>query len=206
MRLNPIVLITFPSEQNDRPALKRTHGASKPKADIPAACLSFSITPNPHLDLDYIPFSHLEASLLQLRTALAPGTFARLEFTTPASDLPFLGTQFNFCAVPFLPRKYARTGRRRTATPLLASVHRILELLTVGPAALALEYVSNASKKYAEGLDAAGGHLEEDRVSRTAFIQQWGVAGWREQRLMMAWEAALFSAGYLRRWVVVVRK
>ncbi|KAJ7085729.1 hypothetical protein B0H15DRAFT_1023325 [Mycena belliarum] len=196
-------------EHRERPALKRTHGASNPKANIRHACISFSVTSNLHLDLDYVPYYHFEASLLQLRAAVAPGTFSSLEFTTPVSDLAFLGAQFNICAIPFLPRRYVRPGtsaRNRTATPLLASFHRILELLTVGPAALILENVSNMSKKYTVGLEAAAAHLEEDPAARTAFIQQWGVAGWREQRLMMAWEAALFSAGHLRRWVVVVRK
>ncbi|KAJ7137725.1 hypothetical protein C8R44DRAFT_727940 [Mycena epipterygia] len=191
------------SKHTDRWA---AHGASEP----PATSLSCSITSNPHLDLDYIPFSHLEPSLLRLRAALAPGTVATLEFTTPAPSTTFLSTPFNLCAVPFLPRKYAvgAPRRTRTATPLLASVHRVLELLAAGPgpAALTLERVENVSKTYAEGLNAAAGHLEDDRATRAAFIQQWGVAGWREQRLMMAWEAALFSAGHLTRWVVVVRK
>ncbi|KAJ7709482.1 hypothetical protein B0H17DRAFT_1324416 [Mycena rosella] len=194
------------AKQKNRPALKRAHGASRPKAPAPTACASFSITSNPHLELDSTPFSHLDASLLQLRTALAPGSVASLEFTTPASPLAFLSAPFSICAAPFLPRRYARTGVGRTATPLLASVHRILELLTAGPAALALESVSNVSRTYADGLNAAAEQLEEDRATRTAFIQRCGIAGWREQRLMMAWEAALFSAGYMTRWVVVVRK
>jgi hypothetical protein len=85
-------------------------------------------------------------------------------------------------------------------------LHRILELLTTGTAALALENVSNVSRQYADGLSAAATHLEEASATRAAFIRQWGDAGWREERLMMGWEAALFSAGLLMRWVVVVRK
>ncbi|KAJ7766879.1 hypothetical protein B0H16DRAFT_1412808 [Mycena metata] len=190
-----------------RRALKRAHGTSKPKDESP---LSFSLTPNTHLDLDYTPFSAFESSLLELRTTLAPGTSATLEFTAPAAHLTFLSTHFTLCAVPLLPRRHCITRttptRTRTTTPLLGSLHRVLELLTAGPAALALESVLNVSRKYADGLNAAALHLEEDRAARTAFVHQWGVAGWREQRLMMAWEAALFSAEHLTRWIVVVRK
>jgi hypothetical protein len=170
-----------------------------------------------HLDFDYLPFSCLEPSLLELRATLTPGTSATLEFTTPAPHVAFLSPQFTLCAVPFLPRRHAAPptsnstlpvsrARTRTATPLQASLHRILELLTTGTAALALENVSNVSRQYADGLSAAATHLEEASATRAAFIRQWGDAGWREERLMMGWEAALFSAGLLMRWVVVVRK
>ncbi|KAF7363808.1 hypothetical protein MSAN_01038700 [Mycena sanguinolenta] len=196
-----------------RPSLKRAHNASSPKPSS-ESLVSFSITPNAHLDLDYLPFSRLESSLLELRANLAPGAIATLEFTTSAPHVAFLSPHFTICAVPFLPRRYLRSAaktdriRARTATPLQASLHRILELLTAaGPGvALALENVSNVSKKYADGLNAAAEHLEEASATRAAFIRQWGEAGWREQRLMMGWEAALFSAGLLMRWVVVVRK
>ncbi|KAJ7723957.1 hypothetical protein DFH07DRAFT_931954 [Mycena maculata] len=187
--------------------LKRAHGASIPKEDTTADSLSCSLTANVHLDLDRIPFSHFETSLLQLRATLAPGTFATLEFTTPAAHVAFLSPQFNICAVPFLPRQHIRSPSTvRPATPLLGSVHRVLELLTAGPSAFALENVSNVSRTYAEALGAAAARLKDDRAARTAFIQQWEITGWREQRLMMGWEAALFSVGYLTRWVVVVRK
>ncbi|KAJ7172137.1 hypothetical protein C8R46DRAFT_1348614 [Mycena filopes] len=193
-----------------RRALKRAHGTSIPKEDSSLAPLSFSLTPNTHLDLDYTPFSALESSLLELRATLTPGTSATLEFTTPAAHVTFLSPHFTLCAVPFLPRKHCITSktpnRTRTATPLLGSLHRVLELLTAGPAALALESASNVSGKYADGLSAAAEHLEENRAARTAFVHRWGVTGWREERLMMAWEAALFSAGHLTRWIVIVRK
>ncbi|KAJ6531310.1 hypothetical protein B0H19DRAFT_967011 [Mycena capillaripes] len=204
-----------------RQPLKRLHGASQPKPTDsgPSASASlfpsFSLTSNAHLDLDHTPFSALEPVLLELRTTLAPGTFATLEFTTPAPHVTFPSPQFTLCAIPFLPRKHARAcagpnatsiapARTRTATPLLASLHRVLELLTAGSGALALENVSNMSKQYTNGLTAAAAHLEDDRAARAAFVHQWGVAGWREQRLMMGWEAALFSARLLTRWVVVV--
>ncbi|KAJ7256499.1 hypothetical protein B0H12DRAFT_1232828 [Mycena haematopus] len=198
-----------------RPSLKRAHNTSKPKPSGQSPV--FSITSNAHLDLDYLPFSNLEPSLLELRTTLAPGTFVTLEFTTLAPHVAFLSPHFTICAVPFLPRRHLRSATKiapcwihptRTATPLQASLHRILELLTAaGPGvALALENVSNVSKQYADGLNAAAEHLEGASGTRAAFIGQWGEAGWREQRLMMGWEAALFSAGLLMRWVVVVRK
>ncbi|KAJ7735430.1 hypothetical protein B0H14DRAFT_3516846 [Mycena olivaceomarginata] len=178
------------SSSKPRPNLKRAHNTSEPKPtddESPAAPLSFSITPNVHLDFDYLPFSCLEPSLLELRATLTPGTSATLEFTTPAPHVAFLSPHNST-----LPGPRART---RTATPLQASLHRILELLTTGTAALALENVSNVSRQYADGLSAAATHLEEASATRAAFIRQWGDAGWREERLMMGWEAALFSAG-----------
>ncbi|KAK7038068.1 hypothetical protein R3P38DRAFT_2904239 [Favolaschia claudopus] len=205
-----------------KPNLQRTHDSSEPRSnpEDPLWPFSFSLTSNTHLDLDHLPFSHLESSLLNLRTTLTSGSFATLEFTTPAPHVTFLSPQFTLCAVPFLPRKHARQDetppstrpplRIRTATPLLASLHRILELLTTrraGPGdALKLENVSNVSKDYARALNAAAERFEDVAAMREAFISQWGEAGWREQRLMMGWEAALFSAGLLMRWLVVVRR
>ncbi|KAJ7632963.1 hypothetical protein FB45DRAFT_866459 [Roridomyces roridus] len=186
-----------------RRALKRAHGVSEPKESI----TPLSLTPNSCLHLDYIPLAQLEPSLVQLRATLPAGTSATLEFTTSAAHLSFLSPQFTISAVPFLPRKrVGRSGVARTATPLFASIHRILELLTAGPAALALESVSNESIKYANALNAAATQLEQDPAARSAFIQQWKEEGWRERRLMLVWEAALFSAGHLMRWVVVVRR
>ncbi|KAF8205781.1 hypothetical protein K438DRAFT_1670024 [Mycena galopus ATCC 62051] len=200
------------SSSKQRPSLKRAHNTSEPKPNGESP-FSFSITSNAHLDLDYVPFSRLEPSLLELRATLVPGTFATLEFTAPAPHVSFLSPHFIICAVPFLPRRHVAQiapnsihPRTRTATPLQASLHRVLELLTAAPGALALENVSNVSKQYAEGLNKAAEQLEDAGVTRAAFIRQWGEAGWREQRLMMGWEAALFSAGLLTRWLVVVRK
>ncbi|KAJ7286201.1 hypothetical protein C8J57DRAFT_1708554 [Mycena rebaudengoi] len=192
-----------------RPVLKRMHGSSTPKDEGPQKLISFSLIANTNsqLDLDYTHFSHLEASILHIRNSLTPGTFETLEFTTPSQPIPFLSAQFILCSIPFLPRKYAihtRTPPRyRTSTPVLASINRILELLTAGPT---LERVVNVSEQYAAALNVRSLHLEDDKDCRAAFIQQWGLAGWREERLMMAWEAALFSAGWLTRWVVVIRK
>ncbi|KAJ7940273.1 hypothetical protein B0H13DRAFT_2260525 [Mycena leptocephala] len=141
--------------------------------------------------------------------------YARIHHLRTARHVP--QPQFILCAVPFLPHKHApprpkpthaNDRRNRTATPLLASLHRVLELLTAGPGtgALALENVSNVSTKYAEGLTTAAERLEDDSATRAAFIHQWGEGAWREQRLMLGWEAALYSAGLLTRWVVIVRK
>ncbi|KAJ6618812.1 hypothetical protein B0H10DRAFT_1658575, partial [Mycena sp. CBHHK59/15] len=155
------------------------------------------------LDLDYTPYPHLNAALLRLRHILAPGTAATLEFTAPAQPIAVLGSQFVLCVLPFLPRTHAPA---RTSTPLFVSLQRVLALLTAGPAAPALERVLNVSERYATALRATATRLEDDRGTRTTFIHQWGAAAWREQRLMLEWEAALFSAGHLTRWIVVVRK
>ncbi|KAJ7217190.1 hypothetical protein GGX14DRAFT_561716 [Mycena pura] len=200
-----------------RQNFKRTRGASRPKEDTSPAPIFHSLTSDSYLEIDCVPFSRLDTSLRQLRDTLKPGAAATLEFTTPAPNITFLSSEFNICAVPFLPRKYATpppntphlsTPRpNRTATPLLASIHRVLEHLTVGPSALTLESLTNVSEMYADGLIAAVERLEDDRAARTAFVNQWGAAGLREELFMMAWEAALFRSGrHLIRWIVVVRK
>jgi len=179
---------------------------------------SYSLTPplvSPNtpstLYLDFIPHPQLEASIRNLQSVLRKGIPATLEFTTIAPHISFLSTSFILCALPFLPRKHLATDQNqetalRTSTPLLTSLHRVIELLTSTPSKLTIESILNVSASCVTGLNALEGELQDDRGIRTAFIDKWGVEGWREHRLMMAWEAGLLSAGYLTRWIVVVRK
>jgi hypothetical protein len=107
-----------------------------------------------------------------------------------------------------MPRKYLlrERGSCRTSTPLLTSLHRIIEVLSSGPSNNTIERITNVTANHVTALRMMEQALVEDRVLRMDLIRKWGVEGWREHRLMIAWEAGLLSAGYLQRWNVIVRK
>ncbi|KAJ7074172.1 hypothetical protein C8F01DRAFT_11296 [Mycena amicta] len=192
--------------------LKRTHGASSTKEN------PLPLLPKPdnsHIDLDRTSFAQLDSALQNLRTNLISGEIATLEFTTPASELEFLSTKFIFCAVPLMSRKYTTASpvqrstpySCRTTTPLLTNLNQVLQHLTTGDEALVLHSVTNISKEYADKLVASAERLDEDKSVRIAFVNEWGMDGFWEERFMLSWEAALFSTGqHLARWKVVVRK
>ena len=91
-------------------------------------------------------------------------------------------------------------------TPLLTSLDGILRLILSGPAPLAVESVQNVSEQYASYLDRYVHELANLPKVRDKFVTQWGLAGWREERLLVTWEAALFRAGLMVRWVVLVTR
>jgi hypothetical protein len=159
--------------------------------------------------LDFLPYSDLESSIhniiqsrLQLRSS------ALFEFTTLASNIAFLSDQFIFCALPFMPRKYLEQRDRpcRTSTPLLTSLHHITKVISSGPSTVTIERITNVTAEHVMALRMIEQSLVTDRVLRLRLIKKWGIEGWREHRLMIAWEAGLLSAGHLQRWNVVVRK
>lgn len=86
------------------------------------------------------------------------------------------------------------------------SLHHSLELLVSGPTPFAIISVHNISSSYAKYLDDIGALLERKGNARNASIAQAGIQGWREIRLLTAWEAALHKMGYLTRWQVFVQK
>ncbi|CAK5277308.1 unnamed protein product [Mycena citricolor] len=192
------------SDRNMTRSPKRIHcGAHKLQEEWANMCCS--VTTNTHLDLEFIPYPLVTTQLRKLRNTLPPGSTASLEFTAPAVPITSMTPLFTLCAIPFLPRRCS-TQRRRTTTPLLLSLHGLLEALTIGDGSLALESASNASSTYSAVLMDRNEKLEEDRQVRTRYISSFGERSWREERFMLAWEAALFSAGLLKRWIVVVRK
>lgn len=159
--------------------------------------------------LDFIAPSDLASALRFVQSRLIPGAAATLEFTTIAPDITLLSDAFALCAVPFMPRMHARTdaASQRTTTPLLTSLHRVVELLAAaGPVPVTIESVTNATATQITALWALHSRLLADRGLRSALIDKWGEEGWREHRLMVAWEAGLLAAGYISRWIVVVRK
>ncbi|OSD08488.1 hypothetical protein PYCCODRAFT_1357124 [Trametes coccinea BRFM310] len=172
------------------------------------------------VSLDCVPFHALESSVRELQKSLASGTRLIVGFTARARNnaCSRKDPSLILSALPFFPRAYLKarkhspnftagnTERERTTTPLYVTLPLVLKLLTSGPAPLTVELVRNVSEEYAAFLRRSVQDLEEDREIRDAFAREWGVAGWREERVCTAWEAALVDAGLLAGWAVVVRK
>ncbi|KAF7295513.1 hypothetical protein MIND_01091300 [Mycena indigotica] len=195
----------FQSKSPRRRQLKRTHGSSSPKGNI--LFKLFPLNVNTHIDLDCTSFSQVDYALDSLRVDLVRDQTATLEFTTPASSLEFLGKDFIICAISLMSRKYAKEGNNRTTSSLFLDLKYVLQYLTTGEEALVLDSLINISKEHAEKLVAAADRLDKDKTIRTAFVHEWGIEGYSEERFMLGWEAALLLSGkHLARWRLVVRK
>ena len=169
----------------------------------------------PTVSLDLVSYRHLESHVRHLRSSLAPGSFLMLGLTSRAAkaNSSFWSKATVLTALPFLPRRFLQPRIRqlgslaqRTTTPLLSSVLSVVQLLTSGPDPLTVEVVRNVSREYADFLHQTVDELENDPAVRAAFVHEWGMQGWIEERLCIAWEAALVDAGMLESWVIVVCK
>ncbi|KAI9070102.1 hypothetical protein FKP32DRAFT_20021, partial [Trametes sanguinea] len=143
---------------------------------------------------DCVPFHALEPSVRELQKSLASGSRIIIGFTARATNnaYPRKDPSLILTALPFFPRAYlkasARRGarkaeRERTTTPLFVTLPLVLNLLTSGPTPLTVELVRNVSEEYATFLRRSVRDLEEDREIRNAFVREWGLAGWREERV-----------------------
>ena len=64
--------------------------------------------------------------------------------------------------------------------------------------------VEDKSETYADGLAETIKQMEEDAVVRQSLVDGLGVRGWRRQMLCIELEAALYKAGFMKRWEVLV--
>lgn len=173
------------------------------------------------LVLDAIPYAHLKAYIRSIQTSLPPGSSAMLGFSTYGDKPSLTSPSFVQAAIPFLARQYVTkktafgSGKSTAArcpsldmepTPLLTSLDSIFRLISSGSSPLVVESVQNVSEQYAIFLDRYAQELTDLPKVRDKFVAQWGLAGWREERLMVSWEAALFRAGLMVRWVVLVTR
>lgn len=145
-------------------------------------------------------------------------------FSTRGGSVSYLSAAFVHASIPYFARKHV-IGRRDNAalphdgvipgrtpfldmqpTPLSTSLDHILRLLTSGATPLSVESVENVSGQYANYLDRYVQDLTEMPAVRARFVARWGMAGWREERLLVAWEAATFRAGLMSRWAVYVTR
>ncbi|KAI0818975.1 hypothetical protein BC629DRAFT_689880 [Irpex lacteus] len=195
-----------------RPTLKPVPQLDSPNANYkPALSLDRSV-----LMLDDVPYRSLTAYIRTFQRSLLPGTSAIVGFSALGTS-SLTSSQFVMAALPFLPRKYIRAttsksyetipqSARRTLTPVLTSLESVLRMLSSGPDALIVDSVQNVSDSYTGYLYDYVDELVKRSSTRDRFVTQWGMEGWREEVLTGQWEAALFSAQMLKRWLVVVRK
>src|SRR5438876_11995586 len=102
--------------------------SSQPYLDTPSSSPYTEGTGN-LLNLDYLPYGHLEGAIYNLQSSLSPGSSFTFEFTTLGPSVKFLDQRFVLCAIPFLPRKCMQSkdmAPRRSAAPLLTSLHRVI--------------------------------------------------------------------------------
>ncbi|KIP12339.1 hypothetical protein PHLGIDRAFT_113814 [Phlebiopsis gigantea 11061_1 CR5-6] len=189
---------------------------ANPQAPAMALSLSSGMT---MLVLDAVPYSCLPAYIRSFQRGLPSGSSAMLGFSTYGNRPSFIRGSFVYAAIPFLARQHvtkqaaSRSGSSSYArcpsldiqpTPLMTTLNGVLNLLTSGSSPLVVESVQNVSEQYASYLDRYARELTDLPKVRDKFVAQWGIAGWREERLMVTWEAALFRAGLMLRWVVLV--
>ena len=161
------------------------------------------------LDLDFIPFHHLEKEINKIQCSIPSGSTI-LEFSCLAPAVRFMSRDFILCAIPFLLRSYKDSREapkhKRTTAPLLTRFNTFVALLSSESTTIRIRSIVDISRWHAHSLLQLEERLSNDRHLRTACVQEEGIAGWREKKFMLAWEAGLLRAGFLMRWRVVLVK
>jgi hypothetical protein len=158
------------------------------------------------IDLDVVPYRDLETALRRIQAPYQAGSLITIEFSCLASGIAFMSTQFILCAIPLLPRAFGKRTKRnpRTSMLLLTRLETVVALL------LSLSYrivcVDNVSYRQAAILQTLEMDLAGNKSKRVDCINNFGIAGWREERFMVAWEAALLISGNLVRWKIILKK
>lgn len=160
------------------------------------------------LDLDFVPFHHLEKEINEIQSSLQLGSAINLEFSCLAPAVRFMSRDFILCAIPFLLRTYKDSKETpkhsRTTAPLLTPFKTFVDLLSSESSTI--RSIVNISRWHAHSLLQLEERLSNDRHLRMTCVQEEGIAGWREKKFMLAWEAGLLHAGFLTRWRVVLVK
>jgi hypothetical protein len=158
------------------------------------------------IDLDVVPHRDLETELRRIQISYQAASSITIEFSCLASSVTFMSKQFVLCAIPLLPRTLGKRIERkpRTSTLLLTRLESIVALLS--SLSCRIVRVDNVSFGQAAILQKLEMDLVDNRSKRVECIQDLGVAGWREERFMLAWEAALLASGILVRWRIILEK
>ena len=158
------------------------------------------------VDLDFIPYPGLKKSIAFIVDSPGQQSFT-LCLTCLSPRISLLDSRFPFTVLPLLPKVYHQpSGKIRTTTSLFLSLQYLLILLASNHPDLAIVKVANISSSYAEILQEIENALVDDRTLRTNYIREYGLTGWREQRLRLVWEASLLRQGRLQRWKVTLRR
>jgi hypothetical protein len=162
------------------------------------------------LDLDFVPFHHLEKEIIKIQSSLSLGSTIILEFSCLAPAVRFMSRDFILCSIPFLLRTYKGSNLKeapkhsRTTSPLLTRFNTFVALLSSESSKI--RSIVDISRWHAHSLLQLEERLSNDRHLRMTCVQEEGIAGWREKKFMLAWEAGLLRAGFLTRWRVVLVK
>lgn len=160
------------------------------------------------LDLDFVPFHKLEKEINKIQSSLQSGSTTILEFSCLASEVRFMSRKFILCAIPFLLRTYNDPKKAfkygRTIVPLLTGFNTFVAIMSSESSTI--KSIGNISSWHAHSLLQLEERLSNDRHLRMTCVREEGIAGWREKKFMLAWEAGLLRAGFLMRWRVVLVK
>ncbi|KAF9483795.1 hypothetical protein BDN70DRAFT_264046 [Pholiota conissans] len=170
----------------------------------PLACiLRIASCSRPSFDLDFVPYHELRHEIRCIQDLHRPGNSTVIEFSCLGPGVRLMGADFLLCAVPFVTSNVnahaCKKRINRTSMPFFVQVHDVVGILT-SRRALAVKSIINISWEYAETLYRLEKDLVNDRNLRTQHIEDVALAGWREDRLMLAWEAGLLTSKLLVRW------
>ncbi|KAK0504521.1 hypothetical protein EDD18DRAFT_1325919 [Armillaria luteobubalina] len=141
--------------------------------------------------LDVLPHAQIDSSITSFIKSIPVGSTATIEFTIVSPQIVWMSKDFILCSLPL-----------RTPMPHLVSFSGVLSLC----APAKIKSIVNISKRYADALSSSAERLVKDRADRIAFVDQYGLNMWREQRFLMYWEAALLDVGHVTRWIVELQK
>jgi len=167
-------------------------------------CIEFECM---YFDLDCLQYLDLSKEVIRIKQQLMPKSSAILEFSCLSPEAGPLSFECMACTILFSPYIVnVRLGKRknRTTMPLFTKVQDIVALLSTGTSLI--ENIANVSREHARFLCAMEGDLCYNRDIRQEHIAQVGLVGWREDRLLLLWEASLLLSGVLTRWRINVRR
>ncbi|KDR73537.1 hypothetical protein GALMADRAFT_251264 [Galerina marginata CBS 339.88] len=157
-------------------------------------------------DLDLVQYLDLNAEISRIQLLTQSTSSTIVEFSCLAMPTGFLTHQFMLCAIPFVPylagEKHG-SRKNRTSAPLLAKLPDILSLFPAGTSMI--DNVVNISYQHAISLQSMEKELVDNKRVRQEYIRDVGMVGWREDRLMLVWEAGLLQCGLLNRWRITLK-
>lgn len=173
--------------------------------------------------LDRIIPGNLTSFIREFQASVPVGSTAMLGFTARGRLFPSSKNDnlYDLAALPFIFRQHLAASARtsssgsvpnvprsalRTMIPLKTTLDNIIFLLTSGSTPFTIKSVQNVSDEYTTHLDEHADRLFTDTQAWTKFQQTWGTEGWREERILAVWEAALVRAEVFTRWAVVVER
>lgn len=157
-------------------------------------------------DLDRVCEKDLQQACRSVSLSLRTGSSATIAFSVRNST-----ASYKICAVPFLPRLHGGSPEHRTSIPMTLTLSRVIQALDAarrevnGPA-IHLNVAQNITESAIFNIRKIRERMEWDSKFRTPAIKNFGPDGWREELLMLDWEAAILKAGMVSRWKIVITK